>query len=282
MATTTAPTPAPAHLRAGATRPAVALVRRAVADRMTLASVVGVLMVGMGLMVGALWPPLQDVFAEFETSLPAAFDAMLGASPLSTPVGWVNAELLSLTAPAAAIAVAVVSAGRATAGEEDAKTLGLLLSAPVGRVTLLLAKAAAMVVHVLVVGAFLGAGMLLGSALGDLGLTLGGVAGAVAHVAALAVLFGCVAVLVGSGTGRRRLTTVVTSGLASVAFLAATFLPLSDATAGTERLSPWYYLSAADPLANGADAGHLLLLLGAAAAVLLAAVAVFRRRDLRG
>lgn len=273
---------APASGRTGRARPFAGLVRRAVADRMTLASVVGVLMVGMGLMVGALWPPLQGVFAEFEESLPPAFDALLGASPLSTPVGWMNAELLSLVAPAAAIAVGVVSAGRATAGEEEAKTLGLLLAAPVGRVSVLLAKAAAMVVHVLVVAVLLAAGMLLGSLVGDMDLSLRGVVGASAHVAALGVLFGCLALLVGAGTGRRRLTTVVSSGLASAAFLAATFLPLSDATAGTEQASPWYYLTAADPLANGADAGHLLVLLGAAAAVLLLAVAVFLRRDLRG
>lgn len=287
MATTAAPprsaSGAPSHRAAPRHRPFVALVRRGVADRMTLAGVVAVLMLGMGLMVGALWPPLEDVFADLADAFPSGFDALLGGVPLSTPVGWTNAELMSMIAPAGAIAAAVVSAGRATAGEEDARTLGLVLgSAPVERVTFLLAKATAMVAHVVVVCVGLAAGLVLGSLVGDMGLSFSGIVGATAHTGALGVLFGAVALLVGSTTGNRRLTTVVSAGLATLAFTAASFLPAVDALAGGAKASPWYYFSSSVPLANGVHGGHLLVLVTASVVVTLVAVWAFPRRDLRG
>lgn len=256
--------------------------RRAVADRVVIAGVIGALMVGMGLMVGALWPSLQDVFVEFEKSLPSGFDAILGASPISTAVGWTNAELLSMVAPAGAIAAAVISAGRATAGEEDAKTLGLVLSASVSRVTFLLSKATAMVLHVVVVALLLAAGMVAGTLIGDMGLTFAGIVGASVHVAAIGVLFGAVALLVGSATGNRRLTTIVSAGLAAVAFIASAFLPLVDSLADVAKASPWFYYNDSDPLANGVDVGHLLVLVAATLMVTAVAAVVFPRRDLRG
>jgi len=118
--------------------------------------------------------------------------------------------------------------------------------------------------------------------LGDLGITTWGMLGAGLHTAGLGILFGVIAVIVGSASGSRRLTNAVAGGLATLAFAMNSFLPLSDSLAGLAKLSPWYYFNSGDPLANGPNLGQLLVL-GAAALVILAlGPGVFNRRDLRG
>lgn len=256
-----------------------ALTARAVIDRLTIALLVAAAMVGMGLVVGALWPPLQETFADL--ALPEGLLAFAGGLDLATPAGWVNAEMLSIVAPGALIAVAVVSAARATAGEEEAGTLGVLLSLPVTRGQVLFAKALAVAVHVGLVWAGITAGLLAGSALGDLGLRASDVLAGTAPLALLGLLFGTLALLVGSATGSRRTTGAVVGGLAVLAYATASFLPLVDSLADAARLSPWYYATAATPLVNGVDWTHLAVLGAGALLALAAALAVARRRDLR-
>ncbi|RVW01798.1 ABC transporter permease subunit [Rhodococcus spongiicola] len=259
-----------------------ALVGKAIADRMTLSVVIGGLMVAMGLMVGALWPPLKDAFADIPTALTDTLARAFAGADLTSPAGWVNAELMSIVAPAGAIAIAVISAVRATAGEEQDKTLGTLLGAPVGRIPFLLAKIDAMIVHVLVVCSFLTVGLIAGNMIGDLNLTAAGIFGAAVHTALLGILFGMIGLALGAGTGSRRVATSATSGLAALAFAVSVFLPLSDALAGGAKISPWYYYTASNPLVNGPDWTHLLILAAAALIIGVIAAGVFERRDLRG
>ena len=259
-----------------------ALLRKAVTDRLWLSGIVGALMVGMGAMIGALWPPMRETFADISSGLLEDIVKAMPGADLTTPVGWTNAELMSMVAPAAAIAVGVISAGRATAGEEEAKTLGVLLSAPVARLTFLSVKAAAMVIHVVILGAFLAAGLVVADAIGNLGLSANGILGATVHTVLLGAVFGMLALLIGAGTGNRRFTTAVAGAVAAIAFAMSIFLPLSDSLADGAKLSPWYYFSASNPLLNGADLGHVVVLAAIAVLPALIAAVVFQLRDLRG
>ncbi len=259
-----------------------ALIVQGVRDRLLLVGVVSAVMVGMGLVVGALWPSLQDTFADLQQSLPDAFTTILAGADMSTPSGWANAEMLSMIAPAGAIVVAVISATKATAGEEETKTMGMLLGAPVSRAAFALAKSAAMAIHVALVAAAIGLSLLLGSLVGDMGLGAVDIIGASLHVGALGLLFGAVAILIGSTTGNGKLTTAVAAGLGGLSFALASFLPLSDSLADGAKASPWYYYNSSDPLGTGADPLHLVVLLSLAVLVLAVATAAFGRRDLKG
>lgn len=265
--------------------PAVALaittlLSKAIRDRAFLASLVGGLVALLAILVGALWPSLHDTFRDLSDSFPHALTTMLRGADMSTPSGWGNAEVLSFMAPGGAAAVGLISAVRATAGEEEAQTLGLVLSAPVSRTTFLLAKAAAMVVHVVIVGALVSVGFMLGNLIGDMGLPMSGMIAAGLHTSLFGVLFGFVGLLLGGSTGHRRLSLAVGAGLVGLSFAGASFLPLSDSLAGWARISPWYYYNSSDPLANGPDWTHLLVLAILAVIVALVAVVPFQRRDL--
>lgn len=254
----------------------------AVLDRLPLASVVAVIIAGMGIMTGSLWPSLQGTFSDLPESIADTLGTVLAGSDLTTAAGWMNAELLSATGPIGVIAVAVISMVRAIAGEEQDKTLGVLLSAPVSRTTFLLAKATAMAVHVLIVVAGLAVGMIVGSWVGDLGLSASGIIGASVHLGLLGLLFGGVAAVASAATGSSRLSSAIVAGLAGLAFAINAFVPLVDSLADLARISPWYYFANSNPLVNGTNAAHATVL--TASAIMLAglAIVVHRRRDLRG
>lgn len=259
-----------------------ALLAKSVADRLTLAGIVGLLMIAMGAFVGALYPPLRETFADLPSDFADAIGTALPGGDLTSGIGFANAELMSIVAPVGLIAVAVISAARATAGEEEDKTLGVLLAAPVGRLTFLVSKTTAMVIHVLVVGVLLAVGIVLANLIGDLGISADGVFGATTHTVMLGIFFGIIAILIGAATGNRRLTAGATGGLAAVAFAISTFLPLSNSLADGARVSPWYYFNASNPLVYGADPDHLIVLAAMSVIPMVASAVIFCRRDLRG
>lgn len=284
MSTTTATTSAqsPRDLRRVNRGALLAMIGQAVRDRLPLVIAVSALMVGMGLMVGSLWPLLQGTFADLQDSLPDAFSTILAGADMSTPSGWANAEMLSMVAPAGVIAVAVISATKSTAHEEETKTMGVLLGAPVARSTFIWAKSAAMAVHVAIIAVAIGIGLMLGSLVGDMSLGAANIIGTSLHAAGLGLLFGAVAMAVGASTGNGRLTTTIAAGLAGLSFALASFLPLSDSLAFGAKASPWYYYNSSDPLANGVDPLHLAVLLALGALALAAGTLAFRRRDVKG
>lgn len=279
-ATTTETRRAEPHRATG--RPVGVMVGRLVRERLPLLGWMSLLLIGMGLLVGALWPSLKETFADFQASLPEAFTTVLAGADMSTPSGWTNAEMMSIVAPAAVIAVGLIAAGRSTAGEEEAKTMGVFLGAPVSRSVFVFARVLAVVALVVLAAVAVGIGLGLGSIVGDMDLGAANIAAASAHTGALGLLFGAVGIAVGAATGDRRLTTALTAGLAGLAFALASFLPLSDSLAEGAKASPWYYYNSSDPLANGADPLHLTVLVVSAVLVFLVGVLSFGRRDLKG
>ena len=81
--------------------------------------------------------------------------AVSGAD-MSTPVGYIRVELLSFMGPVLVLLYAVGAGSSSVAGEEDQRTLEMLLSTPVPRARLVLDKALAMVVGTLGLSTLLG------------------------------------------------------------------------------------------------------------------------------
>lgn len=254
---------------------------RAVADRMTLVGVLAFYGLAMGAGVGAMWPPLRVTFAGLTDSLPAAFDQILGNISMATPAGWINAEMMSMMGPGFVIAAAVISAGAATAGEEQARTMSLLLSTSASRTTFLAAKTAAMVVHVLIVAVAILAGLLAGNGIGHMGIPVGDLLAATFSMTLLGLVFGTIAMTVGAAGVERRRTMAISAGIAGLSFVLAVFLPLSESLAWLAKLSFWYPYSANVTLVNGIDWGFAAVLAICAVVISAAGFVAFLRRDLR-
>ena len=98
----------------------------------------------------ALWPSIkgQPSMQDFLDQMPPAFRnlfAMSGAD-MSTPVGYIQVELLSFMGPVLVLLYAIGIGSSAVAGEQDRGTLELLLTTPASRGRVLVDKAIAMAV----------------------------------------------------------------------------------------------------------------------------------------
>jgi ABC-2 type transport system permease protein len=236
----------------------------------------------MGAGVGALWPPLKKTFASLSASLPAVFDRLLGNVSLATPAGWMNAEVMSLVAPGFLIATAIISGGASTAGEEQARTMGLVLSTSASRTTFLAAKTAAMVAHVLMVSVAMFIGLVVGNLIGHMGVGVGLLLAATAQAALVGLVFGAIALTIGAAGADRRRTMTISGAIAGLSFVLALILPMNESLAWLAKLNFWYPYIANPALVHGIDGGFTAVL--AACAVVISAVGfvIFPRRDLRG
>ncbi len=237
---------------------------------------------GTVLMYAALWPNIRENAAQFNEyiqNLPEAVRNLMGGD-YGTPAGYLQSELFSFLGPILFLVFTVGAGARAIAGEEEAGTLDLLLSAPVRRQRVLLDKFGAMVVSTFVLAFVMWLGIVaLGPAF-DLRPDLGNFTGAILSLYLLAIAFGSIALAVGCGTGSKGLAIGLPAGVALVTFLVHMFARVVEALEPFRLLSPFYYYIGNDPLFNGLDPVHALVLAGISAVCLAIALVTFERRDL--
>ena len=235
----------------------------------------------MGLLIGPIysWIPadLFDILDQFPKELLAAF----GGGDISTPEGWYQIETFGLMAPIALWIVTIVVGARALAGEEERRTMGLLLANPIKRSKIVIEKAWAMVACAITVGFATFAGVWFGSLLGGLGMDVGNIAATCLLVTLLGLVIGALALALSAATGRVKVASFGSIGTAAVFYLAATLLPLNESMAGYAKWSPYYYYLSSDPLLTGMNWGHGAILAGLTLGLVALSVVLFQRRDLR-
>lgn len=239
--------------------------------------------VGMALVilaVGALFPAVGDSIGKLD--LPKGVAELLGGADYGSIQGWMRSEIGAIYGPLVVAVTAIGGAVAATAGEEEAGILGLVLAYPLERSRLVLGKAAAVAVQVVIVALGTFAGLIAGVAVGGGGVGLGDLAALSIHLACFGFAVGALALAVATTTGRRAVATAAAAGFALVGYLVNGFAPLVDGLAWLEYLSPFYYYEENDPIVNGIEPVDLVVLLVAAAALTVVAVLGMRRRDLRG
>lgn len=246
--------------------------------RTVISAAVG--LIALTAVVGALFPSLGDSIGELD--LPEGVGDLLGGSDFSTIAGWLQTEITSVYGPLVFAGVAIVAATATTAGEEEDHILGLILAHPVSRSGLLLAKAAAIAVMLVVLAIAVFAGMLLAVALAGGGIAAGNLAGAALHLLMLALAVGSLALALAAGTGRRALAAGATAGVTMVMFLVNGFSPSIEAISWLKYLTIFHYYAGHDPFTTGVDVGGLAVLAAISVALTAAAVAGFARCDLRG
>jgi ABC-2 type transport system permease protein len=232
--------------------------------------------------LGPLFPFIEDSIAEMMALMPPELMSMVGNVDMSTPQGWLSGEMYSIMAPAAVIYVAIASGSKAFAGEMEAGSMGLLVVNAVSRTRIAFDKAVALLIHVSLTALLTGLGVWLGIVIADLPVAADGVVAITLHLALLGTATGALAMLVAVMTGRRMLALLVAAGVAFVAYIWASFLPLADALAGVAGLSPWFHYNASDPLLNGIDWISAAILAAISAVLLGVGISRFQRRDLAG
>ncbi len=262
------------------TKPRVTSVfAKSMTDRVTILTIGGGALALMAIAVGAMYDGIQSMLESLTEDLPEGLSGLIGTSDIASPTGWINAEMLSIMAPAAIIGIAMVVGAKALAGEDDDRTLGMLMSAPISRTSVVVQKMLVMLLVVFGVAVITGVGIAIGSLIGGLDLGITNIAAAMFHLEMLGVLFGSLALTIGAGASSRT-ATISAASFALVCYLVNAILLIDESTASWARVTPWYYYNSSDPLTNGVDWAHIGVLAGLSVVVLAAAVPLFQRREI--
>lgn len=233
--------------------------------------------------VASVFPILResDAFVGFIEDFPTEMLALFGIDPATylTAAGYLSAQFYSLFGPLLIIFFTIGGAAAATAGEERAQTMDLLLANPVSRRRVILEKWIAVVGGALaIVGALTVALLLLNPVL-DLALPVLPVIATNLALWLLACTIGAVALAVGSFTGTPTAARGVAGALAFVAWLVNGFSSIYSWLEAPSAVSPFTWYMDSELLIGGWGSGHTWLLL-ATLVLTAAAVELFSRRDL--
>ncbi|MGI8334325.1 ABC transporter permease subunit [Actinomadura scrupuli] len=236
----------------------------------------------------SLYPSLknQGSIDDLTRNLPETLRSMVGYQagvPLTSPAGFLHARLFATVVPVVVLVFGIGAGARAIGGAEEDGTLEPLLANPVSRTrvaterylattALLAAVVAVFAVVLLALGPLFGA--LDGIAAGDL-------LAACAAVYTLALLHTTLAFMIGAATGRRGPATAVTAAIAVAGYLLQNLLSDHGMAGAVRALSPWHWYLDHNMLVQGPSALALWPPLLVTAVLFGAALAAFRRRDLR-
>ncbi|HXV70818.1 MAG TPA: ABC transporter permease subunit [Acidimicrobiia bacterium] len=247
-----------------------------------LLTVTAGIMFYMGFFIPILYNFIPEDFVQIFSTFPDAMIAMIGGVDMSTPAGFVTGEIFSLVAPIAIIVLLASMGARALAGEEESHTMGLLLANPISRGEIVFKKTVAMVLLAVVFGIITALGTWLGTLAGGLDISLEGVLATSGLLTLFGLVFGGLSLAASAATGRRKLATWATTGVALVTWFMFSFLTLTESAAVLANLSPFQWYLGSDPLVNGMSWVDAALLGGTFVALVAVSVPLFARRDLRG
>lgn len=244
--------------------------------------------IGMVLLVGivvGVYPTVRegaDTFTQLMEAMPQGLMSFFGSSEITDflePAGFINSRV-NASIGAVVLAVYAISLGTgAVAGEEDRRTMDLILATPMPRYRIVLERFAAMMTLVFVVAAVVLAVMVVGNPIVDLGFSLPNMVASNLGLALLALVFGSLALAVGGLTGRRGVTVGVAAGVTVATFFINGLAELVDWLQGLQKLTPFYWLQQWDPLNDGFATGTIALMVVVIAAFVAIAVWGFNRRD---
>ena len=231
------------------------------------------------LMVGALFPAVGDSIGRLE--VPEGVAELLGGADYGTIAGWMRSEIGAVYGPLVIAATAITAAAGSTAGEEESGILAVVLAHPVERSRLIVEKATAVALSVVVIAFGVWLGLVAGVAVAGGGISLGHQAALAVHLAFFGFASGALALALAAVTGRKAVAAGGAAAFAVVGFLINGLAPLVGGVSWLKFASPFYYYAGHDPLGNGIDLADLAVLGAATAALMVIAILGFRYRDLR-
>jgi ABC-2 type transport system permease protein len=232
------------------------------------------------LVIVALYPTFKDDhsldrFTEKSSTVAALFGAN---GPLTTPSGWLNANLYGNFVPLVVLLLTIGYGAHAIAGQDEDGTLGLVTSLPVSRRSVVLQKFATMCVQAVPVSVVTLLCVVAGRGF-DLHLTTGALVGITVGCVLLGIDFGALALLIGAASGSRGVALGITSSIAAASYLVSSLAPVVDWIRPARYVSLFYWSVGNGQLTHGIGGTSIAVLAAAAAALAAAAVVAFARLD---
>lgn len=235
------------------------------------------------LLIVAFYPSIRDdpSLNSIYAGLSESAQGLLGGSDLTSPAGYLSTQVFAFFLPVVLLVFGLARGAASLAGEEEDRTLDLLLAQPVPRWSAYLQKSAALLVGltVLTLSTWLPL-VLLGPAV-RLDLPWSSTLAVCVQMGLFCLALSLWAQAISAATGRRGVGLAVVCGYAFVAYL---LYGLADAVswlAPVKGLSLWRWYLGNDPLDNGFGIGEVVVLLLSCVVALAVGSALFARRDLR-
>jgi ABC-2 type transport system permease protein len=222
-----------------------------------------------------------EAYVSMMDEFPDALASIYGQHD-GTAAGLAVSGIYFLIGPLVLLAYAIGLGSSAAVGEEEAGTLPMLLSSPLRRRSILIAKTAVVSIGVLVITVLTWLGVVGIAAMVDMDLSNQNVLGTSVQLLGMVFLFGALALGVSAWRGSSGLGISVAAGLAVLSYFITTLLPIVEELADVAKLTPWYLFSGANALSDGVDV--VLLAIAAAITVALFGAGAYTldRRDLKG
>lgn len=231
----------------------------------------------------AFYPSIRDQAAQLNKSFGGLSNsalALFGGTDFFSPVGYLNSQLIYLMLPLL-LAILGIGLGSSLIGREESDgTIELLLGRPVSRTRLLLAKALAGGLNILIVTVIGSAFTIMMARLVNIGIPLGDIAAACFACFMLVLTFSSLAFLL-AATGRGRaaalgISVVYALGGYIIGSLAMTVHWLKNPS----LIFPYHYYRSADILRGTFDWSSIVFFAVFTLACVVLAWLSFRRRDL--
>lgn len=230
-----------------------------------------------------LFPTMNSPeFVDLLSSLPPTMISTFGFDSIASGAGYVQATFFGLIGFTLLTIAAVGWGSAAIAGAEESGRLELVLAHAVSRTQFVLETAAAILLKLVILGAYAGLLVMALNAPSETDLVIGNIWATVAAWVGLAALTATVGLLAGALTGRRLWATGAAAAVAVIGYVFNAVGNQSADLAWLHRLSPYDWAYGSAPLSNGVDGGGLALLWGAAVLLLAGAAAALTRRDVLG
>lgn len=238
------------------------------------------------LLTVAFYPTIRDQQEEYERIFEGLEDlaAMFGVNDiaeLTQPAGYVTSQIYANVFPIVLLVFGIGFGAAAVAGEEERRTMDLLLSQPISRRNVVLQSFASMAALIGVLCAATFALLLASNGPVGLDLSVYGLLAATVGSWLLGIAYATLALAAGAATGRRGQAIGIAAGAGVAGYVLFGLAPLSSATERLQVLSPFYWFLGGEPVANGLDPMFIGLVI-ATVGLLGIAVWAFERRDVLG
>ncbi len=238
---------------------------------------------GLVVLIAAFYPQVRNdpSLNALYGNLSPSMQALLGGSDLTSPVGYLNTQLFAFVMPTVLLVFGLGRGAASVAGEEEDRTLDLLLAQPLSRTTAYAAKAISVAVGLVALGAATCLPLLALNGPAGFDLPVANLVAACGQLTLMCLALALAAQAIAAWTGRRAV------GLAAVAgytFLTYVLYGLSGTVTWLQHVRPltiwrWYLLN--DPLADGPRWTETFVLLAGCVAAATVGSVLFARRDLR-
>ena len=231
------------------------------------------------LVVVVLYPSFkhQTSLNSLSGSTAAALFGITG--PLTSPGGWLNANIYSNFFPLIMLLLTIGYGAAALAGQDEDGTLALITALPIRRRAILLQKVAAMAMQALLLAVAVAICVVIGRGF-QLSISPANTIAVSAALLLMGLDFGLVTMAAGAVTGRRGTALGVGAGLAAASYLVSSLASTISAIRPGRYFSLFYWSVGNNQISRGVSMADFTVLIVVGLAVLVAAILAFRRADL--